>query len=246
MKNKKTTLQQIEHTLIPAFKDNKLVKSMHLNPDMLAESEYARSGYGNGLVEAGKQNKNVCVLCCDLTESTKSNYFKSHFPERFVEIGVAEQNMAGIAAGMASEGKIPFMSSYAVFNPGRNFDQIRVSICYSNLHVIIAGAHAGISVGPDGATHQALEDISMMRVLPNMVVLVGADYDQVKKLTMLAANKNNNFPIYLRFGREKIPKITTEKTPCVIGKADIYRQGRDCVIIACGPMVYEALIAAKE
>ncbi|MBI3032065.1 transketolase family protein [Candidatus Woesearchaeota archaeon] len=217
---------------------------MHLNPHMHTEVDYARSGYGDGVVEAGKKNKNVVVLCCDLTDSTKSADFKKQFPQRFVEVGVAEQNMAGIGAGMAVEGKIPFISSYAVFNPGRNWDQIRVSICYTNANVKIIGAHAGISVGPDGATHQALEDIAMMRVLPNMTVLCGADYDQTKKLIIKAAKYKG--PVYIRFGREKVPKVTTAKTPCTIGKADVYRQGKDVAVIASGPMVYEALAAAVE
>src|SRR3989338_2052880 len=129
-----------------------------------------RNGYGDGLVEAGKKDPNVVVLCCDLTESTRSQAFKDAFPDRFLEIGVAEQNMAGVAAGLALEGKIPFCSSYAVFNPGRNWDQVRVSVCYNRANVKIVGAHAGISVGPDGATHQALEDIAITRVLPNMTV----------------------------------------------------------------------------
>src|SRR3990167_7022132 len=160
--------------------------------NMLAKNSYqkealkqiaTRDGYGEGLVEAGKKDPNVMVLCCDLTESTRSEAFQKIFPERFVEIGVAEQNMAGVAAGLALEGKIPFCSSYAVFNPGRNWDQIRVSVCYNPANVKIVGAHAGISVGPDWATHQALEDIAITRVLPNMTVLAPCDSIQTKKAT---------------------------------------------------------------
>ncbi len=203
-----------------------------------------RNGYGDGLVEAGKKNANVVVLCCDLTESTRSQAFKDAFPDRFVEIGVAEQNMAGVAAGMALEGKVPFCSSYAVFNPGRNWDQIRVSVCYNRANVKIVGAHAGISVGPDGATHQALEDIAITRVLPNMTVLAPCDAIETKKATLAAAKLNG--PVYLRFTREKTPVFTTDKTPFTIGVANVLKQGKDVTIIACGPLVYEALVAAKE
>jgi len=210
------------------------------------EKASPRDGYGKGLVELGKQNEDVVVLCCDLTESTRSLWFKDAFPERFVEVGVAEQNMAGIAAGMAATGKIPFCSSYAVFNPGRNWDQIRVSICYSNLHVIITGAHAGISVGPDGATHQALEDIAITRVLPNMTVVVPCDIHEAKKATITLGKIKG--PGYIRFGRENVPTITTEKTPFEIGKALILWESKSpqVAIVACGAMVYGALVAAKE
>ncbi|HYE60120.1 MAG TPA: transketolase family protein [Candidatus Kapabacteria bacterium] len=203
-----------------------------------------RNGYGEGMVLAGKKNKDVVVLCCDLTESTRSQAFKDAFPDRFIEMGVAEQNMAGVAAGLALEGKIPFCSSYAVFNPGRNWDQIRVSVCYNNANVKIAGAHAGISVGPDGATHQALEDIAITRVLPNMTVIAPCDAIETRKATMAAAALEG--PVYLRFTREKTPVFTTDKTPFTIGKAEVLKQGRDVTVIACGPLVYEALLAAKK
>lgn len=222
--------------------DKHLIQNMYLNPNMHTEKELARAGYGDGVVEAGKKNKNVVVLCCDLTDSTKSANFKKQFPQRFVEVGVAEQNMAGIGAGMTVEGKIPFISSYAVFNPGRNWDQVRVSICYTNANVKIIGAHAGISVGPDGATHQALEDIASTRVLPNMTVLCGCDYDEIKKLVIQSAKIK--CPVYIRFGREKVPKVTTSKTPCKLGRAEVFREGKDVAIIACGPLVYESLVAA--
>ena len=202
-----------------------------------------RNGYGDGLVLAGEKDPNVVVLCADLTESTRSLAFAKKFPERFIQVGVAEQNMAGVAVGLAVEGKIPFISSYAVFSPGRNWDQIRVNVCYNNANVKIAGAHAGISVGPDGATHQALEDIAITRVLPGMTVLVPCDVHEARKATLAAANHKG--PVYIRFAREKTPVITTEKTPFEIGKAYVAREGKDVTVIACGPLLYEALMAAE-
>lgn len=203
-----------------------------------------RDGYGDGLLYLGKENPNVVVLSCDLTESTRSLGFANQFPNRFIEVGVAEQNMAGLAAGMAHEGKIPFCSSYAVFSPGRNWDQVRVSVCYSKNNVKIVGAHAGISVGPDGATHQAMEDIAITRVLPNMTVLVPCDAIEARKATIAAAKFIG--PVYLRLYRDKTPLFTTEETPFEIGKAQIFRAGRDCTIVAVGPQVYYALEAAEE
>ena len=217
----------------------KLAGNIFENPEQVPQ----RNGYGDGVVEAGKKNDNVVVLCCDLTESTRSLKFEQTFPERFVEVGIAEQNMAGIAAGMAFSGKVPFISSYATFNPGRNWDQIRVSICYSMANVKIMGAHAGISVGPDGATHQALEDIAITRVIPNMNVIVPCDYWETKKAAEQMAEIEE--PFYMRFGRDKVPVITTEDTPFQIGKADTYRDGGDAAVIACGSLVYEALVAAE-
>lgn len=204
----------------------------------------ARNGYGEGVVEAGKADENVVVLCCDLTESTRNADFKKTFPNRFVEIGIAEQNMAGIGAGLAFSGKVPFISSYATFNPGRNWDQIRVSICYSMANVKIMGAHAGISVGPDGATHQAMEDIAITRCLPNLIVLVPCDYWETKKAAIEIAKITD--PVYMRFGREKVPVITSEQTPFKIGQADTFRNGKDVTVIACGSLVYEALVAAEK
>ncbi|MBM3233111.1 transketolase family protein [Candidatus Pacearchaeota archaeon] len=208
------------------------------------KKEASREGYGRALVKLGEKNKEVVALCCDLTDSTRVELFKKKFPERFIEIGVAEQNMAGIAAGLAMLGKIPFMSSYAVFSPGRNWDQIRVSICYNNVDVKIQGAHAGISVGRDGATHQALEDIAITRVLPNMTVLVPCDSIQAEKATIASASKKG--PVYIRLSRTKTPLFTDYNTPFKIGKADIYRSGSDVCIISCGTMVYESLIAADD
>ena len=203
-----------------------------------------RDGYGKGLLKAGEKDQRIVVLCADLAESTRSHWFMEKFPERFVEIGVAEQNMATIAAGMANYGKIPFISSYAAFSPGRNNEQIRTTISLNNLPVKIAGAHAGISVGPDGATHQALEDIALMRVQPNMVVISPCDAIEAEKATVAAAF--NGKPTYIRLTREKTPVFTTEKMPFEIGKAQVLRQGKDVTIIACGPLVYEALLASEK
>lgn len=204
-----------------------------------------RTGYGEGLVVAGKKHKNVVALCCDLTDSTKTAGFKKAFPDRYIEMGVAEQNMAGVAAGMAlGAGKIPFISSYAVFSPGLNWSQIRVTACYSNANVKVIGAHSGISVGPDGATHQALEDIAITRVLPRMTVVVPCDYEETKKATIALAEKKG--PCYMRFAREGTPVMTTKGSPFKIGKAEVFKEGTDVTIVACGPLVYEALLAAKE
>ncbi len=203
-----------------------------------------RNGYGEGMVEAGKKDKNVVVLCADLTESTRSNYFQEKFPDRFVQMGIAEQNMMGMAAGMAFSGKIPFISTYGVFCPGRNWDQLRVSVCYSKANVKLTGAHTGISVGPDGATHQALEDIAITRCLPNLKVIVPGDYEETKKATMEAAKIKG--PVYIRFAREATPVFTTKNSPFKVGQANVLKEGSDVSIIACGPLVYEALQAAKK
>ena len=205
-----------------------------------------REGFGEALVELGEQNKNIVVLTADLSESTKVMDFSKKYPERFIECGVAEQNMAGIAAGLAAEGKIPFITSYAVFSPGRNWDQIRVSICYSNLPVKIIGCHTGLSVGPDGATHQALEDIALMRVLPNMTVIIPCDAIQAKQATKAIADIAG--PCYLRLTREATPTINqSSNVKFQIGKADILENyGQDVAIIACGLLVHQALIAAQE
>ena len=191
----------------------------------------------------GKENPDVVVLCCDLTESTRSLDFAKAYPDRFVQVGVAEQNLAGLGAGMAHEGKIPFITSYANFSPGRNWDQIRVSICYSGNNVKIIGSHAGISVGPDGATHQAMEDIAITRVLPRMTVLVPCDALEARKATVAASKMPG--PVYIRLARDKTAQFTTEETPFEIGKAYLFREGKDCTIAAAGPQVYYALQAAE-
>ncbi|MBX4186637.1 MAG: transketolase family protein [Candidatus Doudnabacteria bacterium] len=203
-----------------------------------------RNGFGEGMMLLGKENPKVIGLCCDLTDSTKLGDFAKAFPERYVEVGVAEQNLAGLGAGFAHEGFIPFITSYATFSPGRNWDQIRVSICYSGNNVKIIGSHAGISVGPDGATHQAMEDIAMLRVLPRITVLVPCDAIEARKATIAAAKFNG--PVYIRLAREKTPQFTTEETPFEIGKAYVFREGKDCTIAAAGPQVYYALQAADE
>jgi len=205
-----------------------------------------RQGYGEGLVIAGDKDEQVVVLCADLTDSTRSVLFQEKFPLRFIEVGVAEQAMATIAAGMANYGKIPFISSYAAFSPGRNWEQIRTTIALNDVPVKIAGAHAGISVGPDGATHQQLEDIALMRAMPNMVVIAPADSVEARKATVEAAK--NSKPTYIRFAREKTPVFTTDKTPFKIGRAEVVWEAKDpqAAIIACGPLVYEALLAARE
>ncbi|MCR4278204.1 MAG: transketolase family protein [Candidatus Berkelbacteria bacterium] len=203
-----------------------------------------RDGFGQALLELGKTNPDVVALCGDLVESIRVQAFAEAYPERYFEVGVAEQNMAGIAAGLALSGKIPFISSYAVFSPGRNWDQIRVSICYSKANVKVVGAHAGISVGPDGATHQALEDVAITRVLPNMIVVVPTDTVEARKATLALAKHVG--PSYIRFGREKTPVITKDDTPFQLGKALPILAGSDVTIIANGQMVYRAIMAAKE
>lgn len=222
-----------------------LNKHMHLSGKIYREVDQVptRNGYGEALVALGKKDPRVVALCADLTESTRTAGFRKAFPERFVEIGVAEQLLATVGAGMATYGKIPFIASYAAFSPGRCWEQIRTTIALNNVPVKIAGMHAGISVGPDGATHQALEDMAIMRTIPNMVVLAPSDYHESFKATVAAAKHPG--PVYLRFGRENVPVITTDKTPFKIGRAEVYRDGKDVTVIACGVMVYEALIAAK-
>jgi transketolase len=223
--------------------------------DKEVEKVPIRKGFGEGLLIAGQNDKNVVGLCADLTESTQMHLFKEKFPERFVEIGVAEQNLATVASGMASMGKIPFITSYAVFSPGRNWEQIRTTICYNNQPVKIVGSHAGISVGPDGGSHQALEDIAITRVLPNMVVISPCDAIEARKATIAMAKTKN--PTYIRLAREKTPIITTEHTPFEIGKAQIVFQGnkvtsntkkltKSVAIIATGSLVYNAILAGKE
>lgn len=202
-----------------------------------------RKGFGLGLKRAGAENEQVVALCADLTDSTQMSLFKEAFPDRFVEIGVAEQNLVTVAAGMAAMGKVPFTSSYAAFSPGRNWEQIRTTICLNNQPVRIVGSHAGISVGPDGATHQMLEDIALMRVLPNMVVLAPADATEAEKATLALAQDRR--PAYLRLAREATPVFTTEKTPFEIGPAYRLRHGSSVALVATGTMTYQALVAEK-
>jgi transketolase len=203
-----------------------------------------RNGFGEGMVEAGSRNREVIGICADLSESTRFEAFKKAHPTQYIEIGVSEQLLVAMAGGLASVGKIPWIASYAMFNPGRSWEQVRTIIALNEANVKIAGAHAGVSVGPDGATHQAIEDIAIMRVIPHMTVVVPCDAVQTKKATLALSEKWG--PAYLRFGREKSAVITTEGTPFEIGKAQIFREGGDVAVIACGILVYNALIAADR
>lgn len=220
---------------------------IHLNPELYhktVEQVPIRNGYGEGLVIAGEQNKAVVALCADLTESTRTQAFSQQFPDRFFELGVAEQNLAAVASGMAAVGKIPFMTSYAAFSPGRNWEQIRTTICYNNQPVKIIGSHAGVSVGPDGGTHQMLEDMALMRALPNMTVIAPCDWLEAKRATIAAAEHPG--PIYIRLAREATPVITTERSHFTIGKSMLLRDGGDLTIVACGALVYQAMLASQE
>jgi len=223
-------------------------KKVNLSADVIyldkLEQVPTRHGYGDGLVKAGEENQNVVALCVDLTDSTRTAPFREKFPGRFIEMGIAEQNMAAVASGMAAMGKIPYISSYAMFSPGRNWEQIRTTICYNNQPVKIMGAHSGVSVGPDGATHQAIEDIALMRVLPRITVLAPCDSIESRKATYEAMKIKG--PVYIRFTREKTPVFTTEGTPFTVGQAETYWDGSDAAIIACGPLVHNALLAAYE
>lgn len=219
-----------------------------LNPKLFdndVEQAPIRKGFGEGLLAAAEKDPRIVGLCADLTESTQMHLFKDRFPERFVQIGVAEQNLVAVASGMAAMGKIPFITSYAMFSPGRNWEQIRTTVCYNNVPVKIAGSHAGVSVGPDGGTHQAIEDIAIMRVIPRMTVIVPCDSIEAKKATLVAAASSG--PVYIRLAREKTPIVTTEETPFEIGKAQVlYESDMPIIgIIACGGLVHNALSAAK-
>ena len=212
------------------------------------EKKATRTGFGEGLLKTGSENENIVALCADLTESTKVNLFADKFPERFIQTGISEQNLVTVASGMASMGKIPFTASYAMFNPGRNWEQIRTTICYNNQPVKIVGSHAGLSVGPDGGSHQALEDIAITRVIPNLVVISPCDAIEAKKAT-IACSKTID-PTYLRLARNDTPIITTEETPFEIGKANLFfipESGLAQVgIIATGPILYKAIVVARE
>lgn len=202
-----------------------------------------RDGFGEGLLELGSTNKNVVVLTADLTSSVRANWFMDKFPERGFKLGVAEQDMMGTAAGLSLAGKIPFACTFSVFASGRAWDQLRVSVCYMNLNVKIGASHGGISVGEDGATHQALEEITLMRALPNMTVIVPKDSLEAKKATIAAANFPG--PVYLRLGKQNQPILGDPSAPFTIGRAEILRMGKDITIFACGLMVYEAIKAAE-
>jgi transketolase len=225
-----------------------LDSALHLNPKLFdedVEKIAIRQGFGDGLVRAGELDERVVVLSGDLTESAHAAEFRAKFPDRFVELGVAEQNMASVASGMAAMGKIPFITSYAMFSPGRNWEQVRTTICYNNRPVKIAGSHAGVSVGPDGGTHQAIEDIAITRVLPRMMVICPCDSIEARKATVAAVSTDT--PVYLRLARDKSPVMTTDATPFEIGKAQtVWRSESPRVgIVACGALLYKALLAAR-
>lgn len=218
----------------------KMAKNVFDSPERVA----TRDGYGYGLLELGKKNKDVVALCADLASSTRTKWFAEKYPERYFSVGVAEQDMIGIGAGLSSVGKIPYLSSFGVFCAGRVWDQIRVSLCYSDMNVKIGASHCGVNVGEDGATHHSLEDIGLTRILPNMNVIAPCDYIETRKATIKAAEIHG--PVFIRFGRDKTPVITTEETPFRFGKADTYIFGDDVAIFASGHMLYESLMAAKK
>lgn len=223
-----------------------------LNPKVFdpdVEQAPIRKGFGEGLLQAGEEDHRVVALCADLTESTTVIHFAKKFPERFIEMGIGEQSMASVASGLAAMGKIPFFTSYAMFSPGRNWEQIRTTIAYNDSNVKIIGSHAGISVGPDGGTHQAIEDMAIMRVIPRMTVIAPCDAIEAKKATLAAARWVG--PVYIRLAREGTPIITTDETPFAIGKAQLLFAPKDDVplrlgIIACGSVTHNALMAAKQ
>ena len=225
-----------------------LNKNLKLNPNVFTdniETRTIRDGFGEGILIAGETNPNIMVLTADLSESTRVDKFRARFPERFIECGISEQNMIGVASGLASCGKIPFVTSFAIFSPGRNWEQIRTTVCYNNVPVKIIGSHAGINTGPDGATHQSLEDIALMRVLPNMIVVCPCDALEARKATLAAAEINQ--PVYLRLSRDKTPIITGEETPFIIGRSEIVWESNNpkILLISCGYLLYQTLVAAK-
>ena len=219
---------------------------VYLNKNVLSskvKKAATRDGFGEGMVELGDSNNDVLLLTADLRDSTKSAKFAKKYPKRFMDVGVAEQNLMGIGVGLALSGNIPFLASYATFSPGRNWEQVRLA-CLMNANVKIAGHHAGLVTGPDGATHQALEDIALTRVLPNMRVIVPCDREEARKATIAAAKLKG--PVYLRFSRVKSAEVTSKKTPFEIGKAELIRFGEKVTIVACGHLVFDALRAAEE
>ncbi|MCX6147496.1 MAG: transketolase family protein [Candidatus Kapabacteria bacterium] len=207
-------------------------------------SKPTRHGFGEALVILGEKNPNVVVLGADITGSVMTSYFRDKFPERFFSIGIAEQNATTIAVGMALSGKVPFFSSYSAFAAFRNSDQLRISVCYNNVNVKICGGHSGITVGPDGATHQSLEEVSFLRALPNLTLVVPCDYNEARKATIAIGEMVG--PAFIRFGRSPLPIFTDESTPFTIGKCEIFNEGKDVAIIANGIMVWQALLAADE
>lgn len=221
--------------------------SYPLNPKLFnddVELEPIRAGFGRGLKKAGEGNESIIALCADLTESVQMHLFRDAFPDRFIQVGIAEQNLVTVASGLAHAGKIPFASSYAAFSPGRNWEQIKTTACLNDQPVKIIGAHAGVTVGPDGATHQMLEDIALTRVLPNMVVVAPGDSIEAEKATLAIAV--NGKPSYLRMAREKSPVFSTEESPFEIGKAYVLREGGDVALLGTGALSYQLLVAAEQ
>lgn len=217
-----------------------------LNPKLYdedVEQDTIRAGFGRGLKAAGEKNNQIVALCADLTESTQISVFSEDFPDRFIQTGIAEQNLVAVASGLAAAGKIPFASSYAAFNPGRSWEQVKTTVALNEQPVKVVGGHAGIGVGPDGATHQMLEDIALMRVLPNMVVVIPGDSIEAEKATRAIAE--NGKPSYIRLARPKSPIFSTENSPFEIGKAYILRQGNDVSLLGTGMMTYQLLMAAR-
>lgn len=233
---------------------------MALNPDLKLVDEATildgekvervpnRNGFGEGLVIAGDADENVVALCADLTGSVRMDAFRDKYPDRFFQAGAAEQNLASMASGLSAIGKVPFFASYAMFSPGRNWEQIRTTLAYNEQGAVIVGSHAGVSVGPDGATHQAIEDMAITRVIPNMTVLAPVDTHEARRATLAAAKHvaEENLPVYIRLAREVTPVLTTEDSPFEIGKAYVYRDGTDVALIGQGQMVHEALLAAAQ
>lgn len=222
-------------------KEFKLSKNI-FNANIKCDS--TRNGFGDALVKLGEEKEDIVVLTADLMESTRVHKFAKKYPKRFIQVGVAEQNMTGISAGLAMNKKVPFMTSFAVFSPGRNWEQIRASICYSNLNVKIVGTHSGLSADKDGATHQGLEDLALTRVLPNMTILVPGDYKQTT--SALNAAYEIKGPVYIRLTRNESPIFTTKNTPFKVGEAQILMEGEDITLISCGPITYQVLKAARE
>lgn len=223
------------------------MSTVHLAEDLYDKDvklEPIRKGFGRGLLEAGRRDDQVVALCADLTDSTQISLFAEAFPERFVQVGIAEQNLATLGAGLAAMGKVPFISSYAAFSPGRNWEQIKTTACINERPVKVVGSHAGLLTGPDGATHQMLEDIALMRALPHMVVIVPGDSLEAEKATLAMARDDR--PNYLRLARDKSPVITTAHTPFEIGRAYIYAKGTDITLVSTGTMTYQALMAAEH
>lgn len=217
-----------------------------LNPKVFeedVEQDTIRGGFGRGLKAAGEANDKIVALCADLTESTQISIFAEAFPDRFIQVGIAEQNLIAVASGLAASGKIPFASSYAAFNPGRSWEQIKSTVALNEQPVKVVGGHAGIGVGPDGATHQMLEDIALMRVLPNMVVIAPGDAIEAEKATKLIAE--NGKPTYIRLARPKVPTFSTQESPFEIGKAYVLREGGEATLLGTGCMTYQLLVAAK-